>query len=144
MNVCKLLNLNPGYEMSSYGTLHFPEDNRVIEWQIFVEKSSWKSTRFGPCTPGPEGGYPAVRKGWEEVVEEWLVLDDWSKKKSRLELVCREGVSVDDAVHLVMGELGKARFPYSLAKEAEALRRRLRICSEGTVRAKAARRFEVE
>lgn len=140
MDVCKVLDMNPGLEMSSWGTIHFPEERRILEWYIQVEDTQWKSMRFGRCLRAPEGGFPEVKAGHERMLEEWSEKTD---HKIKVQMVCKEGISAEETIRLIFGELQKAGFPYSLNKEAEALRKRLKICGESQ-KQKTRTRFEVE
>lgn len=53
MNICKILSMNAGLEMSSWGTLHFPEEKRILEWLIQIENTQWKATNFDRCKRAP-------------------------------------------------------------------------------------------
>lgn len=140
MNVCKVLDMNPGLEMSSWGTIHFPKENRILEWYIRVEDTQWKFMRFERCLRAPEGGFPEVKAGHERMLEEW---SEKTGHQINVQMVCKEGISEEETIRLVFGELQKAGFPYSLNKEAETLRKRLRICN-GSLKETARPRFKVE
>jgi hypothetical protein len=136
MNICKILDLHPGLEMSSWGTVHFPEEERILEYYIQIENTQWKGLRYDSCKRAPKGGFDEVRQGHEYLIAEW---SRNTEHKIQLQMICKEDVSVDEVVRLVLGELQKSGFPYSLEKEAGALRRRLEIC--GRVPVKKGKRF---
>lgn len=139
MNVCKILDMTPGTEMSSWGTIHFPEEKRIIEWVVNVVHAQWRSLRYGQCERAPSGGFDEIREGHEELLAGLNLLHP----KARAEMICKEGISEDQVIRLVLAELQKAGFPYSLTKEANSLKRLLESCRT-PVPAKAARRFQVD
>jgi hypothetical protein len=136
MNICKVLDLNPGLEMSSWGTIHLPDEERILEYHIQVEGAIWKSLRYGSCIRAPKGGFEEIKRGQEEMLAQW---SENTGNKINVEMICKEDVSMSELLKLVLGELQKAAFPYSIEKEAQGLRKRLEIC--GQVPVKKGKRF---
>lgn len=140
MDICKVLDMNPGLEMSSWGTLHFPEEKRIIEWLIQVENTQWKATRFERCKRAPEGGFAAIREGHQALLDEWFRN---TEGKIRLQMICKEDVSEEQAIRLVMSELQKAGYPEPLKDEAASLRRMFKFCRT-PAKTQVFRRFQVD
>jgi hypothetical protein len=140
MDVCKVLDLTPGIEMTSWGTVHFPEEKRVMEWVVNVIGGKWRSLRYGTCLRAPAGGFAEVRAGQERLIEEL----SRAYRGSRFEVVCKENASEDEVLRLVLGELPHAKYPHSIEKEQEALRLHLEVCGRPAAKVKSSRRFEIE
>ncbi len=140
MNVCKILDLTPGIEMTSWGTIHFPEEKRIMEWVVNVISGRWRSLRYGSCKRAPEGGFEEIRAGHARLIEELRGLHE----QTHLEMICKEKVSEEEILRLVLGELPRAKFPHSIEKETAALRFRLETCAAPASEVQSRRRFEVE
>lgn len=144
MNACKVLDSSPGMEMTSWGTVHFPEEKRIMEWVVAVVNGRWRSLRYGPCQAAPSGGFDEIRKGHGHVIDQ--IAD--SHPQARLELVCKENVTAEQVVKLVLAELQRAGFPHNIEQEAKALRARLEMCARAMPipgrGVKSRRRFEVD
>ncbi len=140
MDVCKILDLTPGIEMTSWGTIHLPEEKRIMEFVINVLNGRWRSLRYGSCMRAPQGGFSDIKKGHEEHL---AAFDDLDPGKLKVQMICKEGVTVDEVIRLVHGELGRSGFPHSLEKEADALRDRIERCRMPVER-KTKARFKVE
>lgn len=139
MNVCKVLDMTPGLEMSSWGTIHFPEEKRILEWWINVQDAQWKGTRFGSCLRAPEGGLKEIEAGHQQMLAQW---SESVGHQIKMQMVCKENVSEEEIVRLILGELQKAGFPHSLEREAQMLRRRLKMCGQKSVT--KPKRFQVD
>lgn len=139
MNVCKVLDLTPGLEMTSWGTVHFPEEGRIMEWVVNVIRGKWRSMRYGPCQRAPEGGLREIEAGQRAYLEAFKE----NEPAFKAQMICKEGLSDDEAVKLILGELSRAEFPHSLQSEVEKLQIRLELCRAPSP-TKAPRRFRVE
>jgi hypothetical protein len=139
MNICKIYDLSPGTEMSSWGTIHLAEEKRIVEWVVNVANGHWHSMGYSPCLPAPEGGFTAIREGQEELFYDLAKIDP----RQKVEIVCKENVSEDLVVRLVLGELLKSGFPRSVEEEARHLRKMLRACGS-SLEKREARRFQVD
>lgn len=142
MNICKILDQSPGTEMSSWGTIHFPEGNWLIEFVINVTNASWHSTAWSPCKPAPTGGFEAIREGQETLMQELAQIDS----RFQAQMICKEDASEDQVVRLLLEELRKVDYPHSLEEEATKVRKTLSICHMPSLSKKPSprRRFEVE
>lgn len=140
MNVCKILDLTPVVALTSWGTIHFPEEKRIIEFVVDIRGGMWNSLRYGPCIPAPEGGFPEIRSGQEKYLEVFEDLNDDFKAQ----MICKEGLSAEEVGRLVLGELHRVDFPYSLTKELASLKKRLEVCGSPASEVKSRKRFEVE
>lgn len=142
MNICKILDLSPGTEMSSWGTIHFPEERRIIEFVINVANASWESTSWSPCKEAPEGGFDAIREGQTALMQELATIDP----RFQAQMICREDVTERGAVELLVEELRKVNYPNSIEEEAAKFRKMFGICAMPSLAKKLQprRRFEVE
>lgn len=142
MNICKILDLTPGTAMSSWGTIHFPEGNWLIEFVINVESTQWRSTSWSPCKPAPSGGFQAIQEGQERLMEDLAKIDP----RFQAQMICKEDVSEDQVVKLLVQELRKVDYPLSLEEETTKIRKILSICHMPSLAKKPSprRRFEVE
>lgn len=139
MNICKILDLTPGTAMSSWGTIHFPEGNWLIEFVINIESTDWKNTSWSPCKPAPSGGFEAIQEGQARLMKDIAEIDS----RFQAQMICKEDVSEDQVVRLLVAELRKVNYPLSLDEEAQKIRKILSICQMPSLAKKPkSKRFE--
>lgn len=142
MNICKVLDLSPGTAMSSWGTIHFPDGRRIIEFVINVKSTDWHSTSWSPCKLAPEGGFEAIQEGQTALMEELATIDP----NFRAHMICREDIPQISAIRLLMDEMGRINYPLNLNEEAAKIEKILTICAMPPLSKKppSRRRFEVD